>query len=775
MSRLAVCRHAAAGAPQMKDMFKTGRMSLLCARMAKGVRLLLPRPHEVALHWRARRTGLFDPAFYRGAHPQLHWLYRRFAFRHYLLFGEAMGLRPNPDFCPRAYLQLNPDVAASGQAPFAHYLRGGHAEGRPARPLPDAPVLPAIAMPRLRFEATRPCARFAVLAHVYYPDLWPEFAARLRGVAVDHDLFVTLTWRGDETAELADDIRIAFPHAQVFCMPNRGRDIAPFVALVNAGAFTGYEAVCKIHTKKSPHRQDGATWRRALIDGVLPENDVLKSRLDAFMDDPDAALWVADGQCFKTADWWGSNQAKTEALLRRVELENVAQAAAFPAGSIYWIKPLMLGMIRALKLETPLFEPEQGQIDGTLAHAFERALGGLAHAAGQHIRQSSELIARVVPARTRPAFVSAFYLPQFHPIPENDAWWGAGFTEWRATLRATSMFPGHLQPMLPADLGYYDLRAPQVMGEQTALARRAGVDAFCVYHYWFDGRRVLETPLDTLLNHTHVDFPFYLCWANESWRRNWDGLSGEVLLDQSYAPGFEEALVASTLPYMRDARYARPDGHRPRFVLYRPEDMPEPDRTIERLRAAWRAAGIGEVELGAVSFHVAGKHAVAQDALDFWVEMPPHGLVHGEDYLFGGALGNRMGAASPTPDFGGLIYDYRAVAARSVTKRYRAKLPVNTIAGIMPSWDNTARRGVQGHIAHGANPATFHAWLQDLQKTTLPGSYRNELFINAWNEWAEKAVLEPSETFGSLYLDVLSEVASAPRTRVQTTQVRAHG
>jgi lipopolysaccharide biosynthesis protein len=752
-----------------------GKAALIWARLCKVLRLMVPRPSEVALHWQARRTGLFDAAFYRGAYPSLHPFYRVFAFRHYVVWGEGAGLRPNPDFCPRVYLQLNPDVATSGMRPFAHYLNGGHKEGRLTRPLPDTPLLPDIGMPRMRFDPNRKQARFAVLVHVYYPDLWPEFATRLTALDIDHDLFVTLTWRGAETEKLAAEIKDTFPGAQVFCLPNRGRDILPFVTLINAGAFAGYEAVCKIHTKKSPHRQDGAKWRTALIDGVLPMGTVLQTRLQAFMADPDAAIWVADGQCFKAADWWGSNQEKTAAVLRRVELESMTDMLQFPAGSIYWIKPLALGMIKALKLETALFETEKGQIDGTLAHAFERALGGLVHAGGQYIRQSSELISRVQPMRTQPRFVSAFYLPQFHPIPENDAWWGAGFTEWRATQRGVSMFPGHLQPMRPADLGYYDLRAPQAMGAQTALARRAGVDAFCVYHYWFDGRRVLETPLDNLLNQPDIDFPFYLCWANESWRRNWDGLSGEVLLDQSYAPGFEAALVASCLPYMRDARYARPDGTRPRFVLYRPEDMPDPDRNIARLRQAWREAGIGEVELGAVSFHIAGSHSVAEDAFDFWVEMPPHGLVQGEDYLFGGALGNRMGTAGPTPDFGGLIYDYRAVADRSLTAHYRKGLPKNTIAGIMPSWDNTARRGAQGHIAHGGNPATFRAWLQGLQKGPLAGSYRQELFINAWNEWAEKAMLEPSETFGQLNLDVLSETTQTTASKDETQRLRAHG
>ena len=154
---------------------------------------------------------------------------------------------------------------------------------------------------------------------------------------------------------------------------------------------------------------------------------------------------------------------------------------------------------------------------------------------------------------------------------------------------------------------------------------------------------------------------------------------------------------------------------------------------------------------------VTGKQQVSEQSFDFWIEMPPHGLVQGEDYLFGGTRGNLMGGNGPTRDFKGLIYDYRAVAQHSLNQRYRRTLPQNTIAGIMPSWDNTARRGANGHIAYGGNPATFRAWLQGMQRGTLAGSYRQELFINAWNEWAEKAMLEPSETFGHLYLDALAE------------------
>ncbi|MFU1478516.1 glycoside hydrolase family 99-like domain-containing protein [Roseovarius sp. C7] len=753
-----------------------GRVHFRRARLGKALQLIFPPRHLRRYARMIGRKGAFDARFYRREYPDLHWACRLWARRHYVTWGEQMGHRPMPEFSPVEYLRLNPDVAHSGIPPLMHFLSSGRGEGRSGQPRGSAKPLPGFTMPRLRFDPDRPRARFALHAHIYYPDLWPEFATRLAEIGDGLDLYITLTWRGDETRWLCDEIAERFPRAFITPVPNRGRDILPFLLLANAGAFDGYEALCKIHTKKSPHRDDGDRWRRHLIDGILPAKGLWQD-LERFLGDDRAAFWVADGQAYAARDWWGINRDKTGALLRRVELEKLLDDLRFPAGSIYWMKPLMLGMIKSLRLDAPMFEPEQGQIDGTLAHAVERAIGGLALAAGQHIRETSELrtLARAACATpVAPSYVSAFYLPQFHPIPENDAWWGQGFTEWRGVVDAASAYPGHLQPMRPADLGYYDLRATEVMGDQAALARDAGVDGFCVYHYWFDGRRVLEQPLDRLLARPEVDFPFYLCWANESWRRNWDGLSGEVLLDQSYAPGFEAALVASTLPYMRDPRYQRPDGLRPRFVIYRPEDMPAPDQNVARLRRAWAEAGIGPVELGAVSFHVGGKSPVDPALFEFWVEMPPHGLVKGEDYIFGGSAGNRMGACGPAAGFAGLIYDYRSVAERSLTRRYRAGLPPNTIAGIMPGWDNSARRGARAHIAHGANPASFRKWLRGLCDGPLEQSYRGELFINAWNEWAEKAMLEPSARFGRLNLDVLAE-ATGGRRAALPDRGRAHG
>lgn len=720
------------------------------------MRFAFPNKEQRQLIGAARAGGFFDPVYYRGAYPQVHSLFQRFPLRHYAVYGEKMGLRPNPDFSPNAYLRYNPDVAELGMSPLLHYALSGHKEERICKELPKVEELPQGTVPKLRFEPDRQVARFAVAMHIYYPDLWPEFLETLQRLEIDFDLYVTVTYRGDETDELADQIREEWPGAQVVPVPNRGRDILPFFTLLNSGAFEGYDAVCKIHTKKSPHRQDGDVWRRHLINDILPEDD-LSELLERFVSDPKAAFWVADGQHFDDTKWWGSNLETTRHLLRRLEIEIDGSVLSFPAGSIYWLKPLTLGMLRSMNLHEGMFEIETAQVDGTLAHALERVMGFLPAEAGQDILQTTQLRARKVsPRPAPPKFTSAFYLPQFHPTPENDAWWGKGFTEWRSTVTAQSMFPGHTQPLLPSDLGFYDLRVTEIMGQQAELAQAAGVDAFCVYHYWFGGKRILEAPLDRLLERPEIDFPFYLCWANESWRRNWDGLSGTVLLEQAYEDGFEEALVADSLPYMRDPRYQRPDGTRPRFVIYRPEDMPDPKASVKRMRKAWKEAGVGEVELGAVCFHVAGESEVPDGVFDFWIEMPPHGMVEGDDFLVGGPRGNVLGQEMPG-GFEGLIYDYHRVIAKSSSEKYVSNLPENTICGVMPSWDNTARRGMAAHLAYRANPASFSRWLREMAKTRLPGSYRNELFINAWNEWAEKAVMEPSLMYRSMYLDVLHE------------------
>ena len=247
------------------------------------------------------------------------------------------------------------------------------------------------------------------------------------------------------------------------------------------------------------------------------------------------------------------------------------------------------------------------------------------------------------PRSRQPAYVSAFYLPQFHPTRENDAWWGKGFTEWTAVTRARPNFAGHVQPFLPADLGFYDLRVPETMGEQWRLAERGR------------HRRLLRLPLlvrtaggrpcsrsRSTASSPGPDVPFryYLCWANEAWRRNWDGLSARSCSTRATARASRPASSPRPCPTSPTRATPGPTGGGRASSIYRPTDLPDPAGSVARMRAAWAAAGHAEVELGAVLFHVEGESPVAPELFDFWVEMPPHGLVGPKDYLVGGPNGD---------------------------------------------------------------------------------------------------------------------------------------
>lgn len=703
-------------------------------------------------------SGIFDRKYYLNTYQNVNALFRWIPIRHYVVFGEPAGFRPNSEFSPRAYAKNNPDVVAAGIPPLKHFIEIGAAEGRFTKELASDFSEEGASFPFINPDRGKRRAPYAVVLHLYYHEMWGEFLSVLSETNIEFDLFVTLTQKGNSTEELKERIIRDFPDSRVYIMPNRGRDILPFISLVNSGVLDQYSAVCKLHSKRSPHRNDGEEWRQHLVKGILPGSSTGKL-LRNFMQNRDAAVWVADGQFYRGSRWWGSNLHLTQRLLQRIELQVEPAKLCFPAGSIYWLKPFVVGMLKSLAIKPTDFEGEDAQVDGTVAHAVERSIGLLVEAAGLRVAESSELLnskGSKEPQLPQPRFVSAFYLPQFHPIPENDEWWGKGFTEWRSVVNARPKFDGHLQPLLPADLGYYDLRVVDVLAEQARLAKKAGINAFCVYHYWFDRKRVLETPLKNLLSTASVEFPFYLCWANESWRRNWDGLSGTVLLEQSYADGFEQALATDTAVYFADERYSRPDGTRPRFVIYRPGDIPNAVDSIRKLRAAWKNEGFPDVELGAVRFHLEEDMEEYANEIDFWVEMPPHGMVSASDYLYGGVRNDPN--LQVETSFAGLIYDYQKLIERTADAEYVSKLPANTIAGVMPSWDNTARRGNAAHIAYGANPATFRRWLQVALRQRVTSSYRQEIFINAWNEWAEKAVLEPDQTFGDLKLKILESL-----------------
>lgn len=362
-------------------------MSLI-RKMKTVLRYLFPTAADRHYLAQMATAGQFDRAFYRMANPRLPALFRLWPERHYVQLGEGHGLCPNPRFSPRAYLYHNPDLVRPGLAPLLHYIETGQAENRMvlASAMTTAPAMPAITAQDLPPNP----ATVAVLAHVFYPSFWEEIAPLLSAQSFDFDLFVTLT-EGTDTAALEARVRADFPQVRLWVMPNHGRDIWPFVYLVNAGVFAPYAALCKLHSKKSPHRADGDQWRQSLIGGILGPAETTARRLARFLADPGAGFWVADGHFYQGDEWWGINHAQGLALLARAGITPPLPPLSFPAGSIYWVKPPVLEQIRALRLTAAEFEPEQALVDGTLAHAMERSIGLLAAYQGLATRQSHAL------------------------------------------------------------------------------------------------------------------------------------------------------------------------------------------------------------------------------------------------------------------------------------------------------------------------------------------------------------------------------------------------
>ena len=361
----------------------------------------------------------------------------------------------------------------------------------------------------------------------------------------------------------------------------------------------------------------------------------------------------------------------------------------------------------------------------------------------------------------------AFYLPQYYPTPENNEWWGSGFTEWTNVAKARPLFEGHYQPHLPADLGFYDLRVPETRAAQAALAREHGIYCFCFYHYWFHGKRVLERPFGDVLTSGEPDFPFCLCWANENWSRAWDGCDEDVLQLQTYSEQDDIEHIRALLPTFADRRYIKVDG-RPLFLVYRLSQLPDPGGTIRRWRSEVERAGFPGLYLANVESNFAAEHGLAgRLPLDAAVEFAP-------DIQCLGGRAQKWKRKPPTfrktplePWSSNGFFNYNQLRDKMLAKPRAGYLRFPCVT---PMWDNTPRRRRGVTVLVDSTPDDYAAWIRSaVANSTAPTPDENFIFINAWNEWGEGSHLEPCVRWGKAYLSAtksaLGEVgpASTPK------------
>jgi lipopolysaccharide biosynthesis protein len=365
------------------------------------------------------------------------------------------------------------------------------------------------------------------------------------------------------------------------------------------------------------------------------------------------------------------------------------------------------------------------------------------------------------------ARVIALYLPQFHPIPENDVWWGKGFTEWTNVAKAQPLFPGHYQPRIPTDLGFYDLRVPETRAAQAELASAHGIEAFCYWHYWFAGERLLERPFDEVLESGEPQFPFCLAWANQTWTGIWHGAPNRVLKEQTY-PGAADHVThfRTLLPAFRDPRYLRVDGL-PLFVIYRPTELPGALGFTKLWRDLAVSEGLGGMYLLAMTDE--RRWDPAPLGFDASIIVSFSGAARGVRRSGRERITRRLGhrrqvSALVRSRFAKLptIYDYDELDPRRTFPTTPTSFEWHPC--LVPNWDNTPRSGVDGKVLHDSTPALFRVQLSHVLngvRDRVPE--RRFVFIKSWNEWAEGNYLEPDVRFGNGYLEVTRDEVLLPQ------------
>ena len=742
----------------------------------------------------------FDDAFYRATNPDIDFT-RISPLIHFIRTGWREGRDPCSSFSVGAYLQANPDVIRTGMNPFVHYHKFGASEGRSivsSRRIfggltSSSGDLEWLGYTEVQFNEIRSEEGCALdLDAIGFLDYLGEadLSGKVRRLDIGHactDVLVSIVIpclnEGQVTVECLASLSRAMPKqfgVEVIVADNASdEDVFRSISEHNQIRYIRFDE----NIGFGPACNAGAAEARGKYVLFLNnDTQVAPGCIEALIAEAEKPHVGLVGPKILSMD--GSLQ-EAGCLISRDGSGALVGYGGDPRTPRYnYNRPVEHVSGAAIMIRRDLFD-ELGGFDDVFAPAYcedadlslkVRGKGLLvvyvadaviAHHLSKTTNEASSIWdnKRRLVVRNRQTLVSrwvselaktnlrtiAFYLPQYHPIPENDLWWGKGFTEWTNVTKTQRNFVGHDQPRYPADLGYYDLRVPEVMEQQAALARKYGISGFCYYYYSFDGRRLLEHPLERMLRTGKPDLPFCLCWANENWTRRWDGRDEDVLLGQSYSKEHVRETAMDLARYMRMDSYIRING-KPLVLVYRVKEIPESAEAMDIWRNVFREEGIGEVCIAMVeSFELSPNPERPEPyGCDITVEFPAHGMVHDAP----------MEVESLNPEWSGSVHDYRELAGAFMR---RTEPGFKRLRSVLVGWDNTPRHSSRSLVLENATPGAFQAWLEWTLRRTMEQNFGDEriVFINAWNEWGEGSYLEPDRRYGHAHLQAVRNAIEA--------------
>ncbi|WRS30226.1 glycoside hydrolase family 99-like domain-containing protein [Actinomycetaceae bacterium MB13-C1-2] len=597
-------------------------------------------------------------------------------------------------------------------------------------------------------------ARVAVLLHLESAEgAHAIIQSELAKIPVPFDLFIT---RAPGTELAVGSFRVGEVRRVIpLDVQSRGGSLAAVVWLANAGYLDSYDLVLKLRSDLSPDSL------RACLGDLIGSADNVRAVLALFASDPSLGCLGQEGS-LRGPESWGSGRVAARELLKRLGIADDHLELSFSAGGMYWIRSFILQGLRALAMTPEDFEKGKGDTEGTTAYALERTIGVLTSEAGYRTSSTGQELQiqgpgndgwrRFIPGT--PVIPSArvipFYAPQFHTAAAGEEEWSQGEREWNRVMKARQSFSGHVQPLIPSELGTYDLRNDEVRRRQLDLEEYAGVRGLMYYYYWFSGARSLNLPIERLLEDKNLDQPFCLMWMNEDWIKPWDGVSEEILRAQRYDELDTGAFIDDVMPFLEDRRYLRMDG-KPVLSVFRPADIPDVGEVTREWRARAAKRGVGEIYLLAVDTDKKRgqvSHQYRESGFDGIMGYPPLDLKE--------SMASRAHLNVKTVFHGRLLSYKDSVHNGTVSARKRG---VESFPTVMVSFDNTSRKKLLADIWYGSNPYTFRRWLDQAVSIVASRPLDQRLvFVNAWNDWTDSAVLEPTLRWGPTYIQAVRSV-----------------